>query len=165
MLIVKFFVTAIPVPSQPPDPCNPSPCGENAQCSVHNGVARCTCIPPYKGNPHVSCRPECVINSDCPSHLACVAQNCRDPCQGICGINAECNVVNHIPVCSCLQGFSGNPFQSCREQPKQRKYCFFIEQLHEPLSYYLSFFMHKFMRVDQKVIHNNFFALVLRLGC
>jgi hypothetical protein len=119
------FVSAEPKPSLPPDPCIPPPCGENAQCTSRDGTARCTCIPPYKGNPYVNCQPECVISSDCPSHLACVAQNCRDPCQGVCGINAACNVVNHIPLCSCLQGFMGDPFKSCRQEPPRRKYLMF----------------------------------------
>lgn len=100
---------------EPIDPCNPSPCGDNSQCSIHNGAARCTCIPPYIGNPYAGgCRPECTINSDCPSHLACLAQHCRDPCQGLCGINAECSIVNHVPVCSCARGLIGDPFTSCR---------------------------------------------------
>lgn len=109
-------------PPVPRDPCNPSPCGENAQCIVNDGIARCNCIPPYIGNPYAGgCRPECTINPDCPSHLACLAQHCRDPCQGTCGVNAECTVVNHVPVCTCVRGFIGDPFTSCRQQPVTRK--------------------------------------------
>jgi hypothetical protein len=128
-VLLLLSVSAEPKPPLPPDPCNPTPCGENAQCTARDGSARCTCIPPYKGNPYVSCQPECVINSDCPSHLACVAQNCRDPCQGVCGVNAECDVVNHVPVCSCLQGFTGDPFQSCRQEPRRREYQYFYNSL------------------------------------
>ncbi|VEN46223.1 unnamed protein product [Callosobruchus maculatus] len=110
----------IPKPLPAPDPCHPSPCGENAQCSVSDGVARCTCIPPYIGNPYVGgCRPECTMNSECPSHLACLSQHCRDPCQGLCGINAECSVVNHVPVCTCGRGLIGDPFTACRQAPPQ----------------------------------------------
>lgn len=99
----------------PKSPCVPSPCGENAQCQEHNGAARCSCIPPYIGNPYVGgCRPECVINPDCATHLACINQHCRDPCQGLCGINAECYVINHVPSCSCSTGYRGDPFTSCR---------------------------------------------------
>lgn len=102
-------------PTPPDDPCNPSPCGNNAICNVVNGVARCTCIPPYVGNPYVGgCKPECMINSDCANHLACLNQHCRDPCPGICGFNAQCEVSNHIPTCSCLSGYSGDPFQTCK---------------------------------------------------
>ena len=107
--------TAIIAPSIPDDPCVPSPCGNNAICNVLDGVARCTCIPPYIGNPYVGgCKPECTINSDCASHLACINQHCRDPCPGICGSNAECDVYNHVPSCSCIAGYVGNPFQSCK---------------------------------------------------
>jgi hypothetical protein len=82
----------------------------------------------------VSCQPECVINSDCPSYMACVAQNCRDPCQGVCGVNAECDVVIHVPVCSCLLGFVGDPFQSCRQEPR-REYWLFHNPFFTPCFY------------------------------
>ena len=97
------------------DPCNPSPCGENAQCTERNGVVKCTCIPPYIGDPYkTGCRPECLYNSDCPSNYACIKQHCRDPCPGVCGTNAECSIVNHMPVCTCLNGYQGDPFTGCR---------------------------------------------------
>lgn len=38
---------------------------------------------------------------------------CRDPCPGTCGQNAECHVVNHLPVCTCLYGYNGDPFKYC----------------------------------------------------
>lgn len=89
--------------------------GENAECTERNGVARCTCIPPYIGDAYTTgCRPECVFNADCPSNLACIKQYCRDPCRGVCGQNAECSVVNHIPVCTCERGYQGDPFTGCR---------------------------------------------------
>lgn len=91
------------------DPCNPSPCGSNAQCS--NG--ECTCLPEYQGDPYRGCRPECVLNSDCPRDKACSRNKCVDPCPGTCGQNAICEVINHIPMCSCPQGMSGNAFISC----------------------------------------------------
>lgn len=112
-------------PPVPTDPCIPSPCGENAQCTSIDSTARCTCIPPYFGNPYAGgCRPECVISSDCPPYQACLSSHCRDPCPGVCGVNAQCNVVNHIPQCSCFPGYIGDPFQSCRIEPK-RKFCCF----------------------------------------
>lgn len=102
---------------EPLDPCQPSPCGQNAQCSVNNGVVRCSCIPPYLGDPyHAGCRPECVLNSECPASLACVKQHCRNPCEGVCGSRAECSVVNHIPVCTCVNGYEGDPFTGCRRK-------------------------------------------------
>lgn len=116
------FVGCSKIDRRPEDPCNPTPCGENAQCSTTNGIARCSCIPPYIGNPYVGgCRPECTINSECPSHLACLTQHCRDPCQGLCGINSECNVINHVPSCTCIEDFVGDPFTACKPRPIARK--------------------------------------------
>lgn len=96
------------------EPCNPSPCGENALCVERNGVAKCTCIPPYIGDPYrAGCRPECVHNVECPSNQACIKQHCRDPCPGVCGTNAECAVINHVPSCACARGYQGDPFLGC----------------------------------------------------
>ncbi|CAB0029718.1 unnamed protein product, partial [Trichogramma brassicae] len=101
------------LPQEPSNPCDSFNCGNNALCTVHEGVPKCTCIPPYIGNPYSGCRPECMMNSDCNSNLACINQHCRDPCQGVCGVNAICEVINHIPSCSCKPGYTGEPFQSC----------------------------------------------------
>lgn len=107
--------TAIPtaVLSEPVMPCNPSPCGINAVCKERNGAGSCTCVSDYHGDPYVECRPECVLNSDCSKSKSCVRNKCVDPCPGVCGINAECRVNNHIPICNCLTGFTGNPSTKC----------------------------------------------------
>lgn len=98
------------------DPCSENPCGVNAECTVYNHAAKCSCIPPYRGDPYsTGCRPECILNADCPSHFSCINQYCRDPCPGVCGVNAECTVANHIPICSCSRGFNGDPFSGCRK--------------------------------------------------
>lgn len=100
------------------DPCNPSPCGPNAICRSVNGNAVCECPPNYFGNPSTSgCRPECVISSDCPRNRACVNTRCVDPCPGVCGYNAVCQVINHSPVCSCPQPLMGDPFVECKKAP------------------------------------------------
>lgn len=96
------------------NPCEPSPCGPNAECIKRNNVGSCRCISEYMGNPYEGCRPECVINSDCSPNLACIRNKCQDPCPGICGQNAECKVINHIPTCSCVATFVGDPFTSCQ---------------------------------------------------
>ena len=111
------MISAPPRPTQRPDPCNPSPCGSNAICTERNGAAACRCIEDYFGDPYVACRPECTINSECPSNKACQNQHCIDPCPGLCGINAQCRVINHIPTCSCNEGYEGDPFSSCRLKP------------------------------------------------
>lgn len=92
------------------DPCNPSPCGPNTLCQ--NGV--CSCINEYRGDPYQGCRPECVQNSDCTFDKACSNNKCVDPCIGICGQNAECVVVNHIPTCSCVENYEGDSFTLCK---------------------------------------------------
>ena len=60
-----------------------------------------------------SCRSECLVDSDCSSAMACSNQKCIDPCRGSCGINAECKVHNHKPICYCLSGLTGDPFTQC----------------------------------------------------
>lgn len=94
-------------------PCSPSPCGSNAVCKEQNRAGSCTCISDYIGNPYEGCRPECTLNSDCPYNKACVRSKCKDPCPGTCGQNSQCQVVNHLPMCTCFQGYTGNPFSFC----------------------------------------------------
>lgn len=115
------LVAATPIVPEVTTPCTPSPCGANAVCREQNGAGACTCQPGYFGNPYEGCRPECTVNPDCSSDKACVRNKCEDPCPGICGQNAECRVINHVPMCYCLPGFIGEPFRFCRPQPVQRK--------------------------------------------
>ena len=105
-----ILVTLAPVET---DPCDPSPCGPNAQCREINGIAVCACIADYFGDPYTGCTPECVINSQCPFTRSCLNQHCVDPCPGTCGVNAECAVVNHNPLCTCRRGTTGDAFIRC----------------------------------------------------
>lgn len=93
-------------------PCYPSPCGPNSHCQEVNGIAVCKCVEGFVGNPPI-CRPECVVSSDCQLTRACINQKCRDPCLGSCGLNAECSVINHNPVCRCPPSMTGDPFSGC----------------------------------------------------
>lgn len=102
-------------------PCEPSPCGLNAVCRENNGVGSCTCLPDYLGDPYTECRPECTQNSDCSTRMACVSLKCRDPCPGTCGVNAQCQSVNHLPICNCIPGYTGNPFTYCSPIIEARK--------------------------------------------
>lgn len=77
------------------------------------GQAVCSCIPGYSGSPP-TCKPECVISSECPLYQACVNQKCIDPCPGTCGISALCQVINHNPICTCPERYSGDPFVRCQ---------------------------------------------------
>lgn len=79
-----------------------------------NNKAVCSCLPNYSGQPP-NCRPECVINSECSFNKACVNLRCKYPCPGSCGSNAQCNVVNHVPVCYCFEGYTGDPFSGCQK--------------------------------------------------
>ena len=106
--------TPAPIPR---DPCNPSPCGLNADCKVLGGQAVCQCVRDYQGDPLEECRPECLLSYDCPARLACINTKCQDPCPGTCGINAECTVQNHNPVCRCHDGYHGDPFIQCSLDP------------------------------------------------
>lgn len=94
-------------------PCTPSPCGSNALCKERNNIGSCTCLPGYFGNPYEGCRPECTVNTDCPSNRICQQNKCQDPCPGTCGVNADCQTINHAPLCICPPGYTGNPFQKC----------------------------------------------------
>lgn len=110
-------------PALPPpfiNPCVPSPCGPNSQCQDIGGTPSCSCQPTYIGSPP-NCRPECVISSECASNLACLREKCRDPCPGSCGAGAQCSVINHTPICTCPEGYTGDPFTSCFPRPSPRK--------------------------------------------
>lgn len=110
-------------PPGPVDPCVPSPCGPFAVCRNVAGVPACSCSNDYIGLPP-NCRPECTINSECVSNLACIRQKCKDPCPGSCGFGARCTVINHVPVCTCPEGYSGDPFSSCSPQSQESKFSF-----------------------------------------
>ena len=105
---------------RPIDPCRPSPCGVNAECSDRGGAASCTCLPGLQGNPYVECKPECSINPDCPTTLACVRNKCVDPCPGVCGVGATCSVLSHRPNCRCNPGLIGDPFAACYPPPTSK---------------------------------------------
>lgn len=100
------------VPRVPENSCSPSPCGPNSICQVKQGRPVCSCVPNYTGSPPF-CRPECVLNQECPWDKACINEKCQDPCTNSCGSNAKCDVVNHTPFCSCLAGYVGDAFVGC----------------------------------------------------
>lgn len=117
------------------DPCQPSPCGPNAQCQVINDSPSCSCLSEFTGVPP-NCRPECYSNSDCSSQLACINQKCKDPCPGSCGINTECRAISHTPMCVCASGFTGDPFVRCIPQSEY---------------FFLSYVRNFFLRADSRI--------------
>ena len=113
------------------DPCNPSPCGPNSQCRDVNGQASrfkdesfkapivnnlikisnillvCSCLSSYIGAPP-NCRPECVTNSDCALHLACVNQRCQGT-----NIKSLSKCITHFVPCLCFRSMSRNLWLWC----------------------------------------------------
>lgn len=108
IILCTIYTSAESPPEK--NPCHPNPCGSNAVCN--SGV--CSCIPEYFGDPYVGCRPECTMNTDCSPNKACINQHCVDPCPGVCGQDARCDVINHIPTCSCPPQTTGDAFIACR---------------------------------------------------
>lgn len=110
-LIFLFYLEPIKdIPSG--NPCVPSPCGPNSVCRDIGNLPACSCLPGYIGRAP-NCRPECTINAECHGNLACVNEKCIDPCPGSCGLHAYCNVANHVPLCTCFEGYTGDPFRGC----------------------------------------------------
>lgn len=97
-------------PSQ--NPCIPNICGPNTACHALGETPVCSCLPNYVGRPP-NCRPECTINADCTGNHVCQNERCKNPCPASCGVNALCSVSNHSPICSCLSGYTGDPFVEC----------------------------------------------------
>ncbi|XP_039292288.1 keratin-associated protein 4-3-like [Nilaparvata lugens] len=112
MLPLTHCVLVAMRPKRPINPCARSPCGPFSMCRLNNDLAVCSCQPNHIGSPP-SCRPECMVSSECPLNQACVNQKCADPCPGTCGLNARCQVVNHNPICTCNPGLTGDPFTRC----------------------------------------------------
>lgn len=119
--LVSCILATTPAPVG--NPCNPSPCGPNSQCKVVGTQPACSCLPNYVGRAP-NCRPECILDAECPSNLACQNERCRDPCPGVCGTLAQCSVVNHHAVCTCPQGYTGNPNLACILAPPPCKNMF-----------------------------------------
>lgn len=59
--------------------------------------------------------PECESDSACPSDRACINQRCQEPCAitNPCGVAADCRTFDHRPICSCPDGWGGNPQLQC----------------------------------------------------
>lgn len=103
------------------NPCTVlQPCQRPAECQVLGTplvrTMNCICPSGYISSGSGTCQPVpeivgCISDSDCPSDKACDRHICRDLCN--CGINADCRVKDHRPVCTCRQGYDGNPETEC----------------------------------------------------
>lgn len=60
-------------------------------------------------------KPECHVHDECSDVLACIEQRCQNPCAVYdnCAHNAECYVTRHRAVCSCADGYIGDPNIQC----------------------------------------------------
>lgn len=118
--IVKIWplIIYLATPVEVIEACRGNPCGPNSQCRDNNGAAICSCLPGFVGSAP-ACRPECVVSSECALDKACVNQKCVNPCSSnVCGTNADCRVNNHSPICTCRNGYTGNPFTICNAIPR-----------------------------------------------
>lgn len=89
------------------------PCGPHAVCNAIGDEYTCQCLPEMMNRPP-NCRPECTIDTHCPSETLCINYHCKDPCAiGICGTDAECHVQNHKPLCTCPPNYEGDPYIEC----------------------------------------------------
>jgi hypothetical protein len=105
-ILFSFISAEQPVIQE--DTCN---CVPNAEC--RDGV--CVCLPDYYGDGYVSCRPECILNNDCPNNKACIRNKCKNPCTSVaCGEGANCDVIYHAVMCTCPPGTTGSPFIQCK---------------------------------------------------
>jgi hypothetical protein len=104
------------------DPCVAiQPCDPSATCralpTVPLRTMICVCPDGHITTPGGTCgkipviSDLCLSDDDCPDDKACVNSVCRDPCD--CGPNSACRVVDHKPVCSCVDGFAGTPELGC----------------------------------------------------
>ena len=108
--------------------CKLVSCGRNAQCVAQIHSARCVCLSGYFGDPYSICSTEvspppdvivgCKSNRDCPDYTACENRKCINPCaeRDPCASNAYCKVIGHQPVCTCPDGFIGDPRTSCTKR-------------------------------------------------
>lgn len=105
-------------------PCSPNPCGPQAVCDVNfQGQAVCSCAEGSSGDPYgvSGCHSrECEVDNDCSKNRACIGYSCRNPCPGVCGLNAKCHVESHRPVCVCEDGLIGNPLICCLPPEDQK---------------------------------------------
>lgn len=124
-MYTPFYFTVIQNPTPTVDPCTPSPCGPFTTCVVSVNRPVCACMSGYLGSPEAGCEPGCTTNSDCPLSEACINRLCVEPCAGTCAPTAECKVVRHHPLCSCPDGYTGDPFINCRPKPSKEMFIYF----------------------------------------
>jgi hypothetical protein len=104
------------------NPCNKlKPCAHNARCKVLDSVPVRTMVCECEEgvlDTYGECRKlptsktGCESDDECSESTSCINGQCRDPCN--CGIGAKCQVIRHRPICSCMEGYEGNPNIRCQ---------------------------------------------------
>lgn len=99
-------------------------CAPTAECRAQNHAAVCRCPPELVGNPLIECQPEkhpeCVLDTDCPSRLACIDHHCINPCTALepCQRPSRCEVIPSVPVrmmnCICPDGYISTGNGNCK---------------------------------------------------
>ena len=65
--------------------------------------------------------PECRVDQDCPSQMACIAERCQNPCRvaNPCTGSQQCLVTDTLPTrtvaCVCPQGFVSGSNGECKQ--------------------------------------------------
>lgn len=91
--------------------CNPNPCHSSAICEPRQSTYVCKCPIGFTGDSYKKiggCKKqtECVNDdNDCPLNTVCVKGHCVNPCDGACGINSLCNVVDRQAICICPEEY------------------------------------------------------------
>lgn len=88
-------------------------CGIQAYCVAVNHAIQCHCNDGFFGNPYIECTSiiGCRVDSECSPHEACINGKCGSPCN--CGVNAICDVQNHVATCQCPPNYVGEPLVAC----------------------------------------------------
>lgn len=105
------------------NPCTTlEPCKRPADCEVISTLPVrtmiCVCPNGYVSSGSGTCKATppitaigCLNDEQCPEDRSCVRGVCIDPCH--CGLHAQCHIKNHKPICTCVDGFDGNPNTEC----------------------------------------------------
>src|SRR5207253_10937804 len=75
----------------------------------------CSCSPGTVRDETGGCKKpgECFRDIECPSSALCKEGKCQDVCEGACGINSQCQAVNHQYICTCPPKTQGDPLKEC----------------------------------------------------
>ena len=95
-------------------------------------------------------RPECTEDPECPDSQACINQRCIDPCivQNPCARDAICTTHVHHPVCTCAEGYGGDPYTQCYRRTF--------------LSFFIVFFCVDIVNINRFISISNVVTLNLR---